>query len=156
MFLFSGWCDDELPSGWDGDIPAEGHIDPRRFRISGLHHPVWRNRNAGGIHFSWGRVNSKLSDSVKKYMYNYKCYFCILESRYSCINALRNAFKWWYIIWVYYLNLLNNVLGPWFLPTFGDVHEDGASTPVWTRSFVLQVLLLSCQGRWFWIRFLIC
>lgn len=69
LFLFLGWCDDELPSGWDGDIPTEGHTDPRRFRISGLHHPIRRNRNAGGVHFSWGRVKSlKLSDSQKKCM----------------------------------------------------------------------------------------
>lgn len=50
------------------------------------------------------------------------------------------------LVQVCYVNLLN-VLGSRFLPTFGDVHEDGASTIVWTRSFVLQVLLFPCQGR---------
>lgn len=134
MFFFLGWCDDEFLFGWDGDIFVEGYIDFRRFRIFGLYYFVWRNRNVGGIYFLWGRV--KFFDLIKKYMYNYKCYFCIFESRYFCINVLRNVFKWWYIIWVYYLNFLNNVLGLWFFLIFGDVYEDGVFIFVWTRLFV--------------------
>lgn len=52
---FPGWRDRQLPCRGDHLVPAENHADPRRVRVAGLHHAVWRHWNFGPIYFTRGK-----------------------------------------------------------------------------------------------------